>query len=59
MFVYREYYNAEKVALLYPSDTFSLTNGSFTIERKEKQDCDMIFFPLEDNISKIEEYLNL
>lgn len=57
MFAYREYYNAEKVALLYPSDRFSLIDGSFTIERKEKQSCDMIFFPLEDNIGKIEEYL--
>lgn len=47
MFVYYQYFGANKVVLLYPStdNSTQLLYGSFT---KPKTSCDLMFFPVPD-----------
>ncbi len=47
MFAYKEFFKAEKVALLYPStdNKMSSCRGYFKVDGDQKN-CDMIFFPI-------------
>ena len=58
MYVYHQYFQAEKVALLYPGNEKQFRRGNYAPEGKEEgsqKQCSLICLPVCENMSEMRE----
>lgn len=57
MYAYHHYFNAEKVALVYPGDLSGVSGNYVEIDQTKdsKMECSLIFLPVGDNVKKWQE----
>jgi 5-methylcytosine-specific restriction enzyme subunit McrC len=61
IYVYHEYFNAKKVALIYPSDTFYKMGGDFHPSKDGelfKKSCSIIGIGIQSNVKIWQEEIN-